>query len=410
MVVAAIAQTGRRNDVFRMDAFRRPFESDPMRIYNPDHVEIRSGLPANRTAACPVPAYILEAAVSAAVAAAGGAHRIFSPVRTPTETLTIRQWYEHQNGARTERDRKIRIGRNKPGTLEKDQSAISFWESHSQNLPLDQVTTDVTAQFVAKALESGARRATITGYVGHLRWMLNFAKVSGLIAETPKWEFPKVSRKRTGTQQEHRQTLIYELDGDLLATLSRIHDAIESRELREAFVCGASFGPRTEDLLTLNWSDFDLDTERPAVRFVAEKTGTFHVVPLADWLAGRLKVWRADSDLLWPDSGKVFPTLIAHKSKQPSKSRAARRTVASLRDAAVAAGFEFTNRSLAERKPFQVLRATCNERFERHHRRAGEWILGHGMAGVNRQSYQNPGQSIYDAVNTLPQPEAFLRS
>jgi integrase len=197
--------------------------------------------------------------------------------------------------------------------------------------------------------------------------------------------------------------LIYEMGGDLLGTLGRIHNAIETAELRLAFICGASFGPRTEDLLTLKWSDFDLAGERPVVRYVAEKTGTFHVVPLAPFLVDRLKAGRIDERWL-------FPNLISHQADNAAKSRACRRTVSQFRDAVTSTGFDFTagGRGKGEQKPFQVLRATCNERFERHHRRAGEWILGHAMNSLNRKSYQNPGTEIFHAVVSLPQPTVFL--
>jgi integrase len=230
--------------------------------------------------------------------------------------------------------------------------------------------------------------------------MLNEARRSGIISTVPGFAFPKVSRR--AVNEDHRETLIYEIDGDLLGTLDRIHAAITDDELRLAFICGASFGPRTEDLLTLTWANFDLTGERPVVRYVAEKTGTFHVVPLAGWLAGVMRASQSDPVF-------VFPTLISHKSKDPRKSRASRRAVSGLKAAALAAGFEFAGRKPQEQKPFQVLRATCNERFERHHRRAGEWILGHGMTGVNRTSYQNPGSDIYLAVNSLPQPASFTK-
>lgn len=328
------------------------------------------------------------------------AHRISSPVRTPVDPrakMTLRGLYEES--LKSERESRVANGRNKSGTGAKDISALSCWERNTGNPPLESIDGTVIQGFIMSALSTG-RRSTARGYVGHLRWMLNEARRAGIIAAVPAFGFPKVSRR--AVNEEHRETLIYEIGGDLLGTLDKIHAAITDDELRLAFVCGASFGPRTEDLLTLTWANFDLTTERPVVRFVAEKTGTFHVVPLAPWLAAMLTASKSDET-------HVFPTLISHKSKDPRKSRASRRAVSGLKAAALAAGFEFAGRKPAEQKPFQVLRATCNERFERHHRRAGEWILGHGMTGVNRASYQNPGSDIYTAVNSLPQPSSFLK-
>lgn len=316
--------------------------------------------------------------------------------------MTLRAYYVDR--LRAERTRRVFSGRNKTGTAEKDLAALGFWERCSGNPPLREITPEVVQNFIGAALKTG-RRSTARGYCGHLRWMLNEAKRAGAVASVPAFTFPKVSR-RSGLTEAHRETMIYELGGDLLGTLGRIHDAIECPELRLAFVCGASFGPRTEDLLTLDWSAFDLTGERPVVRYVAEKTGTFHVVPLAPWLVAQLTAARTDAR-------QVFPTLISHSAAIPAKSRAARRTVANLRAAAASIGFDFSQggrTKAAEQKPFQILRATCNERFERHHRRAGEWILGHAMNSLNRKSYQNPASEIFNAVLSLPQPEQFVRN
>lgn len=326
-------------------------------------------------------------------------HRIITPVlqNGAHSGMTLREWY--QSTLAEERERRVGRGKNKSGTAEKDLSALSYWERMTDNPPLADIGTTTTEQFIANSLESG-RRSTARGYCGHIRWMLNEAKRAGLIERTPEFQFPKASR-RAAHQEEFRETLIYEIDGDLLATLGRIHDALPTEEIKLAFCCGASFGPRTEDLLMLPWSAFELQAERPVVRFVAEKTGTFHVVPLAPWLVQRLSAARIDET-------HVFPTLISHANSDPRKSRQCRATVEALREAARSVGFNFGGRAKREQKPFQVLRATCNERFERHSRRAGEWILGHAMTGVNRKSYQNPASAIYEAVLTLPQPSQFL--
>lgn len=340
---------------------------------------------------------------------AQAAHRISTPVRStvdPRSQFTLRALYESE--LKSERSRRVEVGRNKSGTAEKDLSALSFWEKTTSNPTLADINAGTLQTFITNALRTG-RRSTARGYVGHLRWMLNEAKRRGIIDSVPAFEFPKVSRRMAN--EEHRETLIYELDGDLLGTLDKIYKAIESDELRLAFMCGATFGPRTEDLLTLKWTDIDFVSERPTVKYVAEKTGSFHVVPLPDFLvaAFRTEFFNSLDDTTRKDPEFVFQTLISHRSADPRKSRAVRRAVSDLRNVVLSVGFNFGGRKTAEQKPFQVLRATCNERYERHHRRAGEWILGHAMNGVNRKSYQNPGSDIYKAVQTLPQPQSFLK-
>lgn len=337
-------------------------------------------------------------------------HRMFHPGVAHVEAkklesvsegnLTLREFYAGHLAE--ERARRVANGRNKRGTSQKDLAALSFWERLSQNPTLSELNAEAVQEFIGRAIAAG-RRSTASGYVGHLRWILNEAKRAGILERVPAFQFPKVSR-RAGHQEEQRQTLIYEIGGDLLGTLGKIFEAIEVPELKLAFLCGASFGPRTEDLLTLQWSSVDLLAARPVVRYVAEKTGTYHVVPLAPFLVGHLE--RCRTDERW-----LFPSLISHGAAEPAKSRACRRTVATLRSVAASVGFDFSQggrTKAAEQKPFQILRATCNERFERHHARAGEWILGHAMNSLNRKSYQNPGSEIFSAVLTLPQPTEFL--
>jgi hypothetical protein len=53
-----------------------------------------------------------------------------------------------------------------------------------------------------------------------------------------------------------------------------------------------------------------------------------------------------------------------------------------------------------------VGRLTCNERLEGHQPGSGQFVLGHANT-LNSVSYREPSGLIYEAVTTLPQPDAF---
>lgn len=331
-----------------------------------------------------------------------GAHRSNDPVRTLATATpqTLLEFYESAGGPKDQREKSIADGFGSAGTLAKEKAAVSFWAKHSGDPQLSEIDQDVVRSFIGTALNVGSR-GYVKGLSNQIRGVLNRARDAGQISLVPSFSLPKA---KTETASEFRGTPIYEVNGDILQTLADMFQHLQTQkhaaELCLALICGASFGPRTIDLLTLRREQCDLASERPVLRYRATKTGTPHVIPLADWLVARIRKH---------DSGELlFPNLMAHGSKDPARSRACRATKAIFRDAAIAAGFDWLGiKSAGKRKPFQVLRATCNERYERHSARAGEWILGHGMSGVNRASYQNPGLEIYEAANSLPQPPCF---
>lgn len=340
--------------------------------------------------------------VAEVIAQTESAHRIQHPVRTSDQTAkqTLSEFYAQTLAP--ERERRVRLGKNRPGTVAKDKTALAMWERYGGGeLPLNQIDADACQEWLCSALKS-ERRGSLKGLAAHLRWMLNTAFNSGVITAKPDFSFPKARRTDDASASEFHGALIYELNGDVLATLSAICSRLNP-ELQFAFKVGATIGARAQDLLSLRYSQFDLDSERPTVRFIADKTGTFHEIPLPPWLVETIK--REQRDALY-----LFPCLTGHGTADPGKSRANRRTTAELKAACIDAGFDFGGKRPHEQKPWQVLRATCNERYTRHHARAGEWILGHAIGGVNRQSYQSAGQWLVDAVGSLPQPADWIRT
>lgn len=124
------------------------------------------------------------------------------------------------------------------------------------------------------------------------------------------------------------------------------------------------------------------------------------------------------------DSSLIFATLVNAEHATPEKSAAARQRTDEMLAGCQRAGFQFplklkteiqrkgkTAAELAERisKPWQVARATCNERLQRHRPGMGEYILGHSTGSINESNYRKRWSEAVEAVNTLEQPIEFLK-
>jgi integrase len=214
-------------------------------------------------------------------------------------------------------------------------------------------------------------------------------------------------------------TTIFELKGDILGTLDLIHSQLAADfELQTAFVLACSTGLRPRDLFSLCWSDLKEIDGTPAIVKTPKKTerhGTTVRIPLAPCIADRMAELRrrSGSDVKGDElskepaagSRRLFRGLVSLECVDPEKSRAARRRNAAIRAAAERAGFVFpSNRD----KPWQIARATCNERLERHCPGIGPFVLGHSAKSVNAKSYRQRWSEAVQAVVSLPQPLGFL--
>lgn len=311
------------------------------------------------------------------------------------------------------RDREVSAGRCSPATREKELQALRRYDDWDRandrqpaswprgiawtGLPIAYLTGPRIEDFL-RDLSSRLARATVKSTWNHLRTVLNFA----------------VEIQAIDTAPAPRQVDFSEVDEDddlfartfSLDECGTIYERLDGNEqLQSAFVVAVSTGLRSVDLLGLRWRNVRTSgdqAQRPQLRVKAQKTGKLQSIPLAGCVVAHVDRLRA-SLLTVADDAWVFDRLVSHNHQQPTKSRAARRSLAELKAAIEAAGVDVPD------KPWQVCRATCNTRLEMHRPGVGKWVLGHSANDVNATSYTNPTEDIYEAINTLPQPPQFLR-
>jgi len=333
--------------------------------------------------------------------------------KVPTyAALPLRAWYFCElYGPRAQRRADIATGRNKKRTAEKDVTAIGLWERVTRptgwtgawpGISIDSITDDYLSQFTADAVAGGNSRDYVLGCFRHLNWMLSVAVDRGVLASKPKGRMPRLTEDSAAPR-----TLIYESDRGILPMLDAIHDALKDQlALQTAFILSVSAGPRSVDLFGLRWRNVDLG-KRPHLEYVATKTRKHQRVPIADCVAARLLFWKSQQSVANPDD-LVFPGLTSLRVADPEKSRAARRRNSEMKAAVRAAGFDFDGRTPANCKPWQVGRATCNERLQRAKQGVGDFVLGHSTQGVNAANYREPTSDVFTTVRSLEQPPTFL--
>lgn len=365
--------------------------------------------------------------------------RLVVPVhqREQFASLPLRAWYECPlYGPSVQRLKDIDAKKTAAGTMAKDLSAISVFERFTRpadwtgdwpGISISAIGPEYLREWIRNALASGKSKGYLDGLAGHLTWILRLAVEREVLARAPKK--PPVKQIATAVRatlfSDDDLTVIYETNGQILETLDRIHANLAGNfELQTAFMLACSCGLRPSDLFSLCWCDLNVIDGTPAIFRVPQKTkrhGTTVRIPLASCVSARLAELRRRAALNVNGTGsdeaadsvsadamasrRIFPYLVSAAAKDPEKSHAARRRNAELRKAAQAAGFLFPDR---RSKPWQIARATCNERLERHCAGIGEFVLGHASGSVNAKSYRKRWSEAVAAVQTLPQPPGFL--
>ena len=299
-----------------------------------------------------------------------------------------------------------------PGTLEKETQAMtrfSRWELGAKpdawpqsvvwtGLPLEFLTGPYIERFLRDLLPQLAR-ATVESTWTHLRTVLNMAVKMRAIDAAPKVDLTGIFSGRSADNVADFCASAY-TDSQLSALYSAFEGDLE---LQVALVVGANVGPRAEDLFGFHWRMLTLEAAVPEVWYTAQKTGKRHWMPLAPCVVSHLRMLL---DRNRCGAGPVFPSLTSPGSKQPGKSRPARRRNRKIKEAMAAAGIPVTGDFS---KPAQVLRSTCNTRLNNHRPGSGLLALHGPDADVNSRHYWNVRPLLIDAVSTLPQPDAFIR-
>lgn len=297
------------------------------------------------------------------------------------------------------------IGRKKgraKGTIDKEWNAIRRWERFTRpdDWPTERtwpgpslaVIESVSTEFfvgVFDRMRTELKASTVQSTRSHLRVIINHARAVQAIQHVPA--APPV-------ESSDHKTRIYTPDEvqRLFSVLTGPH-----HQLAVALWIALHVGPRSVDLFLLRKTDIIQDAlGRRLIDFQSRKTHKLQAVPISDetweWIRS-LPCWHDESEKF------LFPGLSSAKSDDPEKSYQARMRNALAKTLWAAAGITDAE------KPWQIGRATCNERYESHRGGVGEFILGHKLQGVNARNYRQPTEAVHEAVRTLPPYTAVER-
>jgi len=338
-----------------------------------------------------------------AIAAAEKTRKVIPPEERQSfaEGRTLPEFYSDDSyGPESARLAAVLRGELAASTVIKDRQSLARWTKFAPappNWPSDRnfdgrplaYITDEHVWETFAAMRAELALITCKTTWSHLRTIFGAAvKVRAIerIPASPKW--PK-GDDRPAVQ-------IYSDD-----ELAQVYEALAGDvDLQVAFVCAVNVGPRAGDLFSLRWEQVDLAGDRPAVEYVATKTGKRHRVPLAPVTVRQLARWRRVLGLLpFDHEGPLWPKLQGQDDKHPEASRPARARNKRFKARLASIGLRYA-------KPWQVARATCNERLERHAPGVGQFVLGHANT-LNSRSYREPSQAVYEAIVSLPQPPCF---
>lgn len=305
---------------------------------------------------------------------------------------SLRQFYEDCCGGRwNSLGRKSR----KRGTYAKDRQALNRWEKYTQpenwrggdwvgpSLHFLDLVDDVWLDTIWKRMEQEMAPATVDATRGHLLTIMRHAVKVRAITRHPAGERERATPK----------TRIYTPD-----EVQAVLEAFRAEPLlHAAFWLALHIGPRSEDLFLFKWTSVVEDARgRRMLDYEAIKTRKLQAVPLADC------VWE-ELELLERSEPYLFPELSNPTARDPEKSAEARMRNKLAKRLMKRAGIDVPD------KPWQVARATCNERYESHRPGVGQFILGHALKGVNATSYRSPTACVWEAVRTLPPYTAGLQ-
>lgn len=274
-------------------------------------------------------------------------------------------------------------------TISNYRNALNLWEQHSPKLdmpgwagmPIGLINKGCCESFFAAAAKVVSVE-TVRSRWKHLHAILNHAANNGVIDRAPNPALPDVDNKPKAIFTDELIAAAY-------------HALKDHLSLQVAFVVAINTGLRAVDLFLLRRDALQLGN-RPCLAVTARKTGKAQTLPLADVTVKQLARLPVHPDM----NGYYFGHLTNVEAADPERSRTARDRNDLFKSLLAGVGIEFD-------KPWQVCRATCNERLESHREGSGQFMLGHGNT-LNSKSYREPSKLVNEAVNTVPQPVCFL--
>ncbi|MFO1046020.1 MAG: integrase [Planctomycetaceae bacterium] len=291
-----------------------------------------------------------------------------------------------------------------PATLELNQDALTMWERYTANPPVQAINRETLKEFRDKLLATPYPRgkttrtrsaATVNRHMRHIRTMIS-----------PLWPADRHNLDGRGfldffkppKRVKTKKRLAITFKPEELSALYRNCEAAKPAGgyrrshlhnptlWRLALVLALNTGPRTWDLFALKWSDIiETDFRHGSVCYESLKTAKLQRVPLNPVSRVHLDHVRR----LQLHAERVFPGFSKCHSFYEAWNRI--RTAAGIRPL-----------------PFETMRKTCSTLHNDIVPKAGAFLTGHELQGVNAEAYDNPTNRVLKAVYKLPQPEAFV--
>ncbi len=304
---------------------------------------------------------------------------------------TLRQFYLDCSEGRWEP-----VGRKKGrsrGTEAKERQALNRWEKYTRpddwpaNRPwpgpslamIESVSVEFFGDLFDRMIAGGLASDTVKSTRSHLNVLINHAFKVRAILKAPQ------SRSIGNSTAKTR---IY--TPDEVEKIFNVFEAV-NHSLAVAYWIALHVGPRAVDLFLLKKTSIIQDSRgRRLIDFESRKTHKLQAIPISD------ATWKQIQSLPQTDSPYLFPGMSSAEAEEPEKSYAARIRNSLTKQLLHSVGIKDVD------KPWQVARATCNERYESHRPGVGHFITGHGKQGVNARSYREPTEAVHEAVRTLP--------
>ncbi len=306
----------------------------------------------------------------------------------PSSRLTLRQLYDEHLAVEVKtRSRK---------TEQDYQTILSDWERLMNDLPVSELSRSTLLEF--------RERLQLEKVNGKFRSPATINKKFRVLGRFVRLCWPPDSHNPGGlnlcdyfllpSRLPEEETLPRIFSYEELNSLYRACDAQTWPRRNPAIIWKTiivmhhCLGPRTYDLLELNWEDVDWDFKGlGAVSFQATKTRKLQRLPLAPVARKHLEKLKEVS----LSSKKVFPGFSYSNTTTVNRhwKKLAKRA------------------GLSGNPHMEDMRKTCNTDYNDRWPGVGDWILGHSLGGVNARNYYNPTRIVLKAVQELPRPSAF---
>lgn len=315
----------------------------------------------------------------------------------PNDCITVRSYYESVLLPEIKGDQE-------KSSLKEDRTALNHWERVIGEVDIRDVDRSTLQRFRDGLEATGTMsEATINKTWRELKPIFSTACEEELIPRVPTIG-RRMRSKLIRKENVKRQREMINVD-DVTALWKACSHATYPRAggyqpptpklWRVLMVLLWTYGPRTLDLLNLDWSDVEFGSR--LIRFTAQKTGKLQGLPMTDNIIAHLQSIHRQNARRVFHGFKSHGCLMAQTGKwKPGYYTTWRNEIQ-------------PQAGLSEPVYFKNFRQRVvndyNAQFPSI--KLGSWIAGHSMQGVSAVNYELPTKQIREAIEAAPIPECF---